>query len=304
MIKKDYDCAIIGMGPGGITAAIYLKRFNIDIICFEKNSIASKVSKLNEVDNYPGIFGSGENLAKHFIEQVQQNEIPVVNSSVQIIQKNDDLFVIQTDEGFYNAKSVIVCTGIREKEFKIPGEDSFEKRGISRCAICDGALYRRRDIAVYGHKNTAVIEANYLLDISPKVYFIADSKLDSDESETALMKKHSNLVLLENYKIIEAKGNFALESLVLKNNETNEEKEIKVSGLFLYVGNSTSTQFLPFPDIFDEKGFIEVDDKQETKIPGLFAVGDVTNSILKQIVVAAGDGAKASLGVKKYLQGK
>ena len=276
------------MGPGGITAAIYLKRFNIDIICFEKNSIASKVSKLNEVDNYPGIFGSGENLAKHFIEQVQKNEIPVVNSSVQIIQKNDDLFVIQTDEGFYNAKSVIVCTGIREKEFKIPGEDSFEKR----------------DIAVYGHKNTAVIEANYLLDISPKVYFIADSKLDADESETALMKKHSNLVLLENYKIIEAKGNFALESLVLKNNETNEEKEIKVSGLFLYVGNSTSTQFLPFPDIFDEKGFIEVDDKQETKIPGLFAVGDVTNSILKQIVVAAGDGAKASLGVKKYLQGK
>lgn len=102
--------------------------------------------------------------------------------------KNDDLFVIQTDEGFYNAKSVIVCTGIREKEFKIPGEDSFEKRGISRCAICDGALYRRRDIAVYGHKNTAVIEANYLLDISPKVYFIADSKLDADESETALMK--------------------------------------------------------------------------------------------------------------------
>lgn len=300
---KTYPVAIIGLGPGGLTAAIYLKRLNIPFLALERKKVGGKIRYTESIQNYPSFSGTGEDLADSFKRQLEDNKIEVTYDEVQTIQKIDDVFKIQANNNIYQAETVLVATGIREKEFKIKGQDSFNSRGISRCAICDGPLFKKKTIAVYGSNNTAVIEANYLATISPLVYFISDEEIKAEEEELKLLKSKENVRILLKKKIVEVGGTRSIESITLLD-ENNETETLEVGGLFLYVGAAANTSFLPFPEIFNEKKQIITDSNMSTPLPGLFAVGDIRNTPLKQVITAASDGAIAAISISNYLKRK
>lgn len=300
---KTYPVAIIGMGPGGLTAAIYLKRLNIPFLALERKEVGGKIRYTESIENYPSFSGSGFDLAESFKKQLVENQIEITYDEVQTIQKTDDVFKIQANNNIYQASTVLVATGIREKEFKIPGQEEFNSRGISRCAICDGPLYKKKNIAVYGSNNTAVLEANYLATISPLVYFIAPEEIKAEEEELSLLKSKENVKIILHKKIAKVSGTRSIETLTLVNQD-GERKTIEIGGLFLYVGAASNTAFLPFPEIFNEKKQIITDSSMATPIPGLFAVGDIRNTPLKQVITAASDGAIAAISISNYLKRK
>ena len=166
------DVCVIGMGPAGVTAAIYLKRFGFEPICFEPMMVGGKVNVTYEIQNYPGFMGMGPELAMKLEEQVKFNEIKIVRKSVKKVEKVDSVYKVVAGQEEYYFKAVIIATGLKEKEYKVPGEDKYQARGISRCAVCDGPLYRNKPVAVLGGGNSAVEECAYLATICSKVTLI------------------------------------------------------------------------------------------------------------------------------------
>lgn len=299
--KRIEDCIIVGMGPAGITAAIYLSRLNIKPLTIDENKIAHKLYQTPLISNYPGFDGKGEDLAKLFAKHVEQNKIRVFNSRVSTITSDGTCFKVQCEDDIFYSKTVLVSVGIRANPLIIPGAASFNFRGISRCAICDGPLFRGKDVAVYGDKTTSVNEALYLSEIVNKLYFICPSKnITADEALIKELTERENVEMFYDYKIVKASGAKSIETLEIKGN--SKQHTFSVKGLFLYVGEANNVAFLPFPDIFNQRNFIVVNNDKMTKIPGLFAAGDITETPLRQIITACGDGAVAAISIKNYLK--
>jgi len=301
MKNKIQDCIIIGMGPAGITAAIYLSRLNIKPLCIEEKSLASKLSSIPLIQNYPGFVGKGSDLAQLFTKQVEDNNILIYKSRVSTIQKDEDNFRVQCEDGIFYSKSVLVTAGIRPNPLIIPGGNKYSFRGISRCAVCDGPLYRNKDIAVYGDKSTAIQESLYLADICHMLYFICPEKSISAPSELVKeLESKENVKIIYEGTIVGSIGSRSIEEIQVKCKD--ETMNFSVRGLFLYTGEANNATFLPFPEVFDNRNFIIVDENKSTPISGLFAAGDVTITPLRQIVTACGDGAIAAFSIKQYLK--
>lgn len=299
--KQIEECIIIGMGPAGITAAIYLSRLNVKPLCIEENKIANKLYQLPLIANYPGFTGTGSDLAQLFNKQIESNKIKIVKTRVSTIQPDENCYRVQCEDGIYYGKTLLISVGVRPSPLTIPGAISFSYRGISRCAICDGPLFKNKDVAVYGDKATAIHEALYLSEIVNKLYFICpNDKITADEEMIQELEKQKNVKIFYNYKIKSATGTKTLEELCIKN--SSEEKTLSVRGLFLYIGEANNAVFLPFPEVFDNRNFIIVDEQKMTKIPGIFAAGDITTTPLRQVVTACGDGAIAAISIKNYLK--
>ncbi len=298
--NKIYDSIIIGAGPAGLSAAIYLKRANIDVLVIEKGAFGGKVNYTAVIDNYLGAEKAfGPDLAFKFYNHAIENDVEIVSDDIINVTKKDQLFVIQSNDEEYLAKTIIVASGTTDKKLDLANANKFEHHGISYCAVCDGPLYKNKDVAVLGGGNSALEEALYLTNVTSKVYLIhRRNEFRGDKKVIEQIENNPKIILKLSLTIEELIGDKSLEQIKLNNGEV-----INVSALFPYIGQIPNTQFLSFTNLCNENGYIIVNNNMDTNVPGLFAAGDVTNQKLKQVVTATSDGAIAATSVIEYLRG-
>lgn len=290
------DLIIIGAGPSGVSAAIYAKRANLDFIIFEKFAIGGQVINAFEIENYPGfnkIFGS--DLAINFMNNLNALNVEVKYEEVVSLEKKEDIFILKTSlDNVYYAKNVILALGSNPRKLNLPNEDQFTGRGISYCAMCDGNFYKDKEILVYGGGNSAISEALFLTNIVKKLTIVSRSNLRADKSVVEELSSKQNVDILEN-KLVDSLiiDNNEIKGVKLKDKFNNEITFLNVEGIFVYIGAIPSTSFLTNLGILNKEGYIEVNNHFETKINNLYAIGDVINKDLRQIVTATNDGAFA-----------
>ncbi len=290
------DLIIIGAGPSGVSAAIYAKRANLDFIIFEKFAIGGQVINAFEIENYPGfnkIFGS--DLAINFMNNLTALNVEVKYEEVVSLEKNEDIFILKTSlDNVYYAKNVILALGSNPRKLNLPNEDQFTGRGISYCAMCDGNFYKDKEILVYGGGNSAISEALFLTNIVKKLTIVSRSNLRADKSLVEELSSKQNVDILEN-KLVDSLiiDNNEIKGVKLKDKFNNEITSLNIEGIFVYIGAIPSTNFLTNLGILNKEGYIEVNNHFETKINNLYAIGDVINKDLRQIVTATNDGAFA-----------
>lgn len=290
------DLIIIGAGPSGVSAAIYAKRANLDFIIFEKFAIGGQVINAFEIENYPGfnkIFGS--DLAINFMNNLTALNVEVKYEEVVSLEKNEDIFILKTSlDNVYYAKNVILALGSNPRKLNLPNEDQFTGRGISYCAMCDGNFYKDKEILVYGGGNSAISEALFLTNIVKKLTIVSRSNLRADKFLVEELSSKQNVDILEN-KLVDSLiiDNNEIKGVKIKDKFNNEITSLNIEGIFVYIGAIPSTSFLTNLGILNKEGYIEVNNHFETKINNLYAIGDVINKDLRQIVTATNDGAFA-----------
>lgn len=290
------DLIIIGAGPGGVTAAIYAKRSNLDLLVFEKNCVGGNVVNAFEIENYPGVGKIvGADLSINFLNELDALGIEVNYEEIKEVKKIDDHFkVVTTDDIEFEAKKVLLALGTKARKLNLENEDALLGRGVSFCATCDGAFYKNKTVLVVGGGNSALTEAMYLSNIASKVYVITRHELKGTKKEIDELKGKKNVEVIEFKQIKElVSKNKHLKSVILFDTNTKEEMKLDVDGVFVYIGQIPQTAFLSNLGILNERGFINVDKHFETSVKGLFAIGDCIDKEVRQIATAVGDAATA-----------
>ena len=299
MNSKQYDIIIIGCGPAGMTAAIYAKRLNLETLVIESGAPGGMMVNTEMIANYPGFQEiSGVDLSLAMYDQMMKLGAIHEAMEVKSVKKAEDGFVVSGDREFYG-KALIIATGTKNKTLGITGENKYFYRGISWCAICDGPLYKGRDVAVVGGGNSALSSVVTLSKFVRKVYLI--HRRDEFRGDPILVEKVKNLDNVEivyNSNITNFIG-MPLEKIEVKNNDGNV-REIPVSCVFEAIGRLPNSEFIDC--LKDQEGFIIVNEELETNISGIFACGDVIKKGLRQIATAVNDGAIAAMSASKYLK--
>ena len=294
------DLIIIGAGPAGITAAVYAARKKMDLLVISKD-IGGQTAWSGDIENYTGYqFVTGPELVAKFEEHMKKNNIALKeNEDVTVIERKKDKVFVKTDKGEYEAKTVIIASGKRSMELGVPGEEEFKNKGLTYCATCDGPLFSEKDVAVIGGGNSALDAALQLIKIANHVYIINIVKeLTGDLIEQDKLKNSKNVTIMNESQVTAVLGDKFVNAIKIKTKDS--EKEIPVQGVFVEIGLIPNSGFAKVLDK-NEKQEIKVDSHNYTNIPGIFAAGDVTDVPEKQIIIAAGEGAKATLGAFRYL---
>jgi len=296
-----YDVLIVGAGPAGLTAGVYCARKMLNTIIISEN-IGGQALESWAIENYMGYrMITGEDLMKKFEEQVRTLKMRLELDRVTSISKEDDIFTLTTiSENTYKSKTLILAQGNRPKKLGVANEEQFLGRGLSICSTCDGPLFKGKRVAVAGGGNSAIQTAVEMSDITPSVSLIVRSTIRADPIYLKMLESKKNITLYLNTQITALHGDKFLSAITTKNAD-GEEKKIELDGVFVEIG------WLPNTDILD--GFVALNEKKEiivdinchTTVAGVFAAGDVTSVKSKQIIIAAGDGAKAALEVHEYL---
>lgn len=304
-----YDLIIIGGGPAGLTAAIYGARGGRKTLLFERESFGGQVAKTNFIENYPGFSSGikGIELAEKMLDQAKRFGVEILVDEVigicSVGACPQPYKIIKTREYEYQAKSIIIATGSKPKELSIPKERELVGRGISYCAVCDGPLFRNKVLGVVGGGDSAIGEALFLKNLAQKVYII--HRRDDFRAVKALKDRvltTSGIEIIWNSIVHEIKSEGQmLTGVVVRNLKTSETKEIRLDGLFVYIGFIPNTGFVKDLLKLDEEGYIITNEDLATEIPGIFAAGDVRKKNLYQISTAVGDGALAAFNAEKYL---
>lgn len=285
-----YDLIIIGMGISGISAGIYAHRAGMKVLLLEGSAPGGTINSISEIENYPGFASiSGPDLAYNLFEEVNKMGIEYKLEKVTDVI-TDSMKTVKTTSNVYEAKYLLIASGRRPKTLGLKDEENFLGRGISTCALCDGALYKNSDVAVIGGGSSALSEALYLSRIVNKVYLI--HRRDEFRGEDTLIREveqRSNIELILNNEVTSLK----IEEDKIKGVILKDGKELDVKGIFLYVGYTPNTDFLAGTNIAMDSGYILVDDHHETNIKGVYASGDVVKKEIYQIVNAASEGAEA-----------
>lgn len=299
--EEVYDTVIVGAGPAGLTAAVYCARKLLKTIVIAEN-IGGQATWSWSIENYMGYrMITGEELIKRFEEQVRGLHISLELDSVQEIAEEGDLFLIRTvSENVYRAKTVIIAAGKQPRTLGLPEESSLMGRGVSICATCDAPLYKDKAVAVVGGGNSALQAALELAGLAQSVALIVRSTIRADEVYWRQCEELGIPVYLH-HEVTALSGDQSLTGITIRNRETGEETDLAVDGLFLEIGLVPNTEFLHgFVDL-NENHEIIVDQNAHTSRDGVYAAGDVTCINAKQIIVAAGDGAKAALEAHEYI---
>lgn len=295
-----YDLIIIGAGPAGITASVYAARKRMNLLVISKD-IGGQAAWSGDVENYTGYqFITGPDLAAKFEDHMRRYNIEVKEGvGVTGIEKTDEGISVETNKGIYESRSVIVASGKRSKELNVPGEKEFKNRGLSYCATCDGPLFSGKNVAVVGGGNSALDAALQLINIAKHVYII---NIAADLSGDAIMRQKAQdskiVTLLNNTQVTAILGERMVNGIKIK--QENKEEILPVEGVFVEAGLIPNSEFAK--DIEkNQLGEIKISHYNETSLPAIFAAGDVTDVPDKQIIIAAGEGAKASLSAFRYL---
>lgn len=286
-----YDLIIIGAGPAGVSAAIYGKRSGMNIKVFEKGLIGGLMNYTNLVENYPGYKSiSGPDLAIQFKGHLQEVDVDVTKEEVVKLIPGEIKTVV-TNKDKYQAKTVIVATGRSPKRLGLPNEKELLGRGISYCALCDAPLYKGKRVVVVGSGNSAFEEGTYLAKFAKEVIVLTrNANIRADEILQEKMKDLKNVTIKSNASITKINGKDKVESVII-----NNEEELEVDGVFIYIGYEPATKFMEELGLCNDRGYIEVNNKYETKVEGVYAVGDIDTKNLYQIVTAVSEGATAAV---------
>ncbi len=296
----EYDVAVIGCGPAGLTAALYAGRYGMKTVIFE--SVPSQLSTVHFIENYPGFEGSGYELLEKMKEQALRYAEHVFESVVDV-KKEGSFFVLKTDYSEYRAKSVIFATGGRHRELGVEGEKEFLGRGVSYCATCDGNFFRGKKVLVIGGGNTAVTDAVYLKEIGCDVTLV--HRRDELRADKALQEElfRRKIPVIWNCKVVRIEGTNRVERVVLHDRVKDEDFIVEADGVFIAVGMRPQTELAAGLGVErDHMGYIKVDKKQRTNVPGVFAAGDCCDNPLKQVVTACGDGAVAANSAFEFVK--
>jgi len=300
--KKKYDVIIIGGGPAGLTAAIYCARRELKTLIIAK-AVGGQAVLAAEIQNWPGEQAiSGFELARKIQAQAEKLSVEFLSNEVLAITKAEVGFSVKTNTENFFAKSVILAFGLTPRDLGVPGEEKFKGRGVSYCATCDGPLFKQKTVAVVGAGNSALEAAEYLSKLAKKVYLINRSEKFSGEEETEKQAgKLKNLETLCGAEIKEIAGSSKVEKIIIANQSTGEIKELAVDGVFVEIGHAPQTGWLKGLVDLNERGEIVTDKSARTSIEGIFAAGDCTDVGYKQLIIAAGEGAKAALSAYKFV---
>ncbi len=290
-----YDIIIIGMGISGITAGIYAKRSNKKVLLIDKGMPGGLLNNIDKVSNYPGVPEiTGPDFAEILEKQVKSLDIPYVLEEVKSLELNEETKKVITDKNTYEAKRVVLAMGRKPKYLGLDNEKFLLGKGLSTCAVCDAFFYKNEDIAIVGTGNSALQEALYLANIVGHIYLI--NRRDCFRGEEMLVeniKKNPKIEIIYNANIKSMnEENNKLSSITLDNGTT-----LNVKGVFIYVGYRPATEFVP-KVILDENGYVKVNEKLETEINGVYAIGDIINKDTYQLVTAAADGARVITNMK------
>lgn len=302
-MKSDFKVVIIGSGIAGMTAAIYLKRDDIDVCLLEKNAPGGLLNITSTIENYPGINQiKGPELALRIFEQVNELKIPFKSGNVKKIELKGNKKLVITDNEEISCEAVIIATGREAKKLNVSNVDELTGKGISYCALCDGSLYKGKAVAVVGGGNSALEESLYLANICKKVYIIVrKDKLSGDDVLIDEVRKAQNIKIIYNCQIIDfIKKDNILESIDIK--VKDKIKNIKVSATFVFIGYKPATSFLDNLEITNKNGYVEADESRRTKINKIYAAGDVVDKEAFQLVTASSDGAIAAVSCLKDIE--
>ena len=300
------DLLIIGAGPAGLTAGLYASRARVDTALVEKGIAGGQVITTEWIENYPGFEEgiSGPDLALKMKLHAVKFGLEITNAEVINFTINDKIKKVTLDNGeTLEAKSVLIATGATSKQLGIPGENEFRGRGVSYCATCDGAFFRDKVLAVVGGGNTSVEESIFLTRFASKLYIIhRRDKLRADKIFQERAFANPKIEIKWDSIPLKIKGDQVVDSITLKNVKTDEDTDLPVDGVFIYIGWNPNTELFKDHVQLDDMGYIIVNDRMETSLPGVFAAGDVNSRFLNQIATAVGDGAVAAVAAEKYIE--
>ncbi len=306
---KTIECAIIGSGPAGYTAAIYASRANLKPVLIQGIQPGGQLTTTNDVENYPGYPNgiTGPKMMEDFQKQAERFGTEVIFGTVTKVEfsqtKGDTHKLIIDNKDEIKAKTVIISTGASAKYLGLPSEQKFMGSGVSACAVCDGFFFKNQDVVVVGGGDSAAEEATYLSNLCNKVYLLV--RKDEMRASKIMQKRvfdTKNLEVLFNHETIEVMGETTVNQIKVKDTKKNQEKIINATGFFLAIGHNPNTEIFKNQLDMDEVGYlITKPDSSLTNIPGVFASGDAQDSIYRQAITAAGSGCMAALDAERYL---
>lgn len=305
-MADKYDVIVIGAGPGGMTAALYASRANLKVAMLDRGVYGGQMNNTAEVENYTGFKSIlGPDLAEQMYQSSIQFGADFVYGNVEKVTVDEDgIKHVKTDSGKLEAPAIVIATGSQYRKLGIPGEDEYSGKGVSYCAVCDGAFYRGKNVTTVGGGDSAVEESEYLAKLVNNVNIV--HRRDQLRAQKILQDRafaNDKIDFTWNTIVTEIVGDGKkVTGVKIHNKETNEDRLVPTDGVFIYIGNVPMTE--PFKDlgITDEQGWVITDDEMKTSVPGVFAVGDVRDKKLRQITTAVGDGGIAGQGVFSYIE--
>lgn len=306
-IIKELDLIIIGGGPAGLTAAIYAGRAKLNTLLLEDKVLGGQVRNSYIIENYPG-FKSIQGNELSDLLQAQAEGSGVIIDEFDLIENiilSDDEKIVETESYIYKPKAIIIATGASPKKLPIPQESKFSGKGVHYCAVCDGALYENKKIAVVGGGNSALEEAIFLTKFAEKVYLIRrHDYFKGEKTKIDAVFNNPKIEVMLNEDIIELQGNSTLEGIQLKNTKTNKITHMDMDAVFGYIGTEPKTDLIKKYINLNEYGYVITDENMKTNIKGVYAAGDVREKEFRQITTAVADGTIALLSAEKYIMDK
>ncbi|CUA80849.1 MULTISPECIES: thioredoxin-disulfide reductase [Anoxybacillus] len=303
--EKIYDVIIIGAGPAGMTAAVYTSRANLSTLMIERGVPGGQMANTEEVENYPGYDHIlGPELATKMFEHAKKFGAEYAYGDVKEVIDGEEYKTVVTSNQQYKARAIIIATGAEYKKLGVPGEKELGGRGVSYCAVCDGAFFKGKELVVVGGGDSAVEEGVYLTRFASKVTIV--HRRDQLRAQKILQQRafaNEKIDFIWNHtvkQINEKDGRVG--SVTLVHTQTGEEREFPCDGVFIYIGMVPLTKPFASLGITNENGYIETNELMETKVPGIFAAGDVREKSLRQIVTATGDGSIAAQSAQHYVE--
>ena len=297
-----YDTIIIGAGPAGMTAALYAARSNLKVALIEGGLPGGQMNNTSDIENYPGYANiSGPELAEKMFEPLENLGVEHLYGFVEAVEDHGDVKKVITDDEEFETRTVIVATGSKHRLLGVPGEEELNSRGVSYCAVCDGAFFRDQDLLVVGGGDSAVEEAIFLTQFAKSVTIV--HRRDELRAQKVLQDRafaNEKIKFIWDSVVKEIKGENRVESVEIENVKTGQVTEQAFGGVFIYVGLDPVSDFVQELQIRDQAGWIVTDDHMKTSVAGVFAVGDVRQKDLRQVTTAVGDGAIAGQEAYKY----
>jgi len=298
-----YDLIIIGAGPAGLTAGLYGARSGLKTAIISKD-IGGTANSILLLENWPGFKGTGSELMKSFYENLKDYEIDILMNDVESIERKSGYFSVKTKKQEFECKAVVIATGTERKKLNVKGEKELTGRGVSYCVTCDSFFFKGKTVGVVGGSDCAATSALALSDIAKEVYiFYRGEKLRCEDINSKRLESKKNVKFFYNAIPKEIKGEEKVEALVIE--KKGKKEEIKLDGIFIEIGSTPLIDFFKKLELkLDEENHIIVNETMSTSVHGIFAAGDVTNSKLKQVVVAASQGAIAAKSAYEFISRK